>query len=157
MLHYVRCFSPVFVLCAAVFVDSAALAQERPPADSQPGYRAKQVLGSKMLIQGNVAIGTVDDIVFADDGQVEYLVVVNEGKLVAVPWEAAKFNFDQRTAVVNITQDQFRQIPTFTVERYPSLLAPTYRAQIYGFYGLKPRDFRGKGVITPPPVKKKKP
>jgi hypothetical protein len=156
MLQYVRRYSAVFFLCAAVFVESAAIAQERPPADSQPGYRAKQVIGSKMLIQGNVAIGTVDDIVFADDGHVEYLVVVNEGKLVAVPWEAAKFNFEQRTAVVNITQEQFRVIPTFTVERYPAFLAPTYRAQIYGYYGLKPRDFRGKDVITPP-VKKKKP
>ena len=113
--------TPVFVLGAALFVESSVQAQ-CPPADTQPGYRAKQVLGSKMQIQGNIQIGTVDDIVFADDGQVEYLVVVNEGKLVAVPWEAAKFNFEQRTAIVNITQEQYRVIPTFTVERYPAFL-----------------------------------
>ena len=67
----------------------------------------KQVLGSKVSIENNVAIGTVDDLVFDDYGRVEYLIVQNEGKLVTVPWEAAKFNFEQRTAVVNITPQQF--------------------------------------------------
>ena len=67
----------------------------------------KQVLGPKVSIENNVAIGTVDDLVFDDYGRVEYLIVQNEGKLVTVPWEAAKFNFEQRTAVVNITPQQF--------------------------------------------------
>ena len=153
MLRSVRRLTPAFVLCAAIFAEGTATAQQPPVASAQPGYRAKQVLGAKMSIQGNIAIGTVDDIVFADDGHLEYLVVVNEGKLVAVPWEAARFNFEQRTAVVNITPDQFKVIPTFTVERYPTFLAPTYREEIYRFYGLKPRDLRLP--IAPPPKKKK--
>src|SRR5688572_26628457 len=57
---------------------------EPKPADKDvpAPYRAKQVLGSKVQIQGDLAIGTVDDIVFTDDGQIEYLIVANEGKLV---------------------------------------------------------------------------
>jgi hypothetical protein len=49
-------------------------------------YRAKQVLGTKVAIQGNVSIGTVDDIVFDDAGNLEYLIVANDGKMVTVPW-----------------------------------------------------------------------
>ncbi len=101
--------------------------------------RAKTVLGSKVHIQGEVAIGTVDDIVFNDDGYIEYIVVLHEGKLVAMPWQAAKFNFDNRVAVVNITQERFREIPTFTVQTYPNFYEPTYRTQIYKYYGLTPR------------------
>jgi hypothetical protein len=161
MFGYTRHLRTALVLCAAVVAEGAAAAQAPPPplqppvANNQPGYRAKQIIGSKVSIQGNVAIGTVDDVVFADDGHVEYLVVVNDGKLVAVPWEAAKFNFEQRTAVVDITPERFKTIPTFTVERYPAFLAPTYRAEIYGFYGLKPRELRPLPFDKLPPPKKK--
>ncbi len=107
---------------------------------AQPAARrAKSVLGSKVHIQGEIAIGTVDDIVFNDEGYIEYLVVLNEGKLVAMPWQAAKFNFDNRVAQVNITQERFREIPTFTVQSYPNFYEPTYRTQTYKYYGITPR------------------
>jgi hypothetical protein len=89
-----------------------------------------------------VAIGTVDDIVFNDEGYIEYLVVLNDGKLVAVPWQAAKFNFDSRVATLNITQERFREVPTFTVQTYPNLYDPTYRTRIYGYYGITPGQER---------------
>jgi hypothetical protein len=92
-------------------------------------------------ITGDLNIGTVDDIVFNDAGQVEYLVVANEGKLVTVPWEAAKFNFEKRVATVNITQEKFRAIPTYTVTEYPTYFEPTYRTRVYGYFGLTPRPF----------------
>jgi len=121
----------------------------RPATGSAPAttegsthaYRVKQVLGTKVSIQGNVSIGTVDDVVFSDQGQVEYLIVNNDGKLVTVPWEAAKFNFEKQTATVNITQDQFRVIPTYTVREYPVFFEPTYRTRVYEWYGLRPRPF----------------
>ncbi len=125
----------------------AAPARQAAPAQDQPAaeaadrrpvqtYRAKQVLGARLSIQGNISIGTVDDIVFADDGYIEYLIVQNEGKMVTVPWEAAKFDFEKKSATINITQEQFRQVPTYTQAQYPTYSAPTYRTQIYQAYGL---------------------
>jgi PRC-barrel domain len=117
-----------------------AVAEASPTQPAVPASRrAKTVLGSKVHIQGDVAIGTVDDIVFNDEGVIEYLVVLNEGKLVAVPWQAAKFNFDNRVATVNIAQERFREIPTFTVQSYPNFYEPRYRTQIYTYYGIAPR------------------
>jgi hypothetical protein len=124
-----------------------------PPATAAPpakageavqAYRVKQVLGSKVNIQGNVAIGTVDDLVFNDQGEVEYLIVANEGKMVTVPWEAAKFNFEKQSATINITQEQFRTIPTYTTTSYPVYFEPTYRTTVYRYYGLTPRPFRAR-------------
>jgi hypothetical protein len=110
---------------------------------SQPqAYRVKSVLGTKVSIQGNLAIGTVDDIIFSDDGYIDYLVVLNQGKYVTVPWQAAKFNFEQRTATVNITQTQFQQVPTFTTQTWPNVWAPGYAERIYGYYGLRPGQDR---------------
>jgi hypothetical protein len=75
-------------------------------------------------------------------GQVEYLIVANEGKLVTVPWEAAKFNFEKQTAAINITQEQYKVIPTYTAREYPVYFEPTYRTRAYKWYGLTPRPFR---------------
>jgi PRC-barrel domain len=114
-------------------------ATAQPPATAQAqDYRAKQILGTKVNIQGNIAIGTVDDIVFADNGQIEYLLVLNDGKYVSVPWTAATFNFANQLATVNITQEQYRLIPTFTPRLFPRFYAPEYRVQTYKYYGLTP-------------------
>lgn len=101
----------------------------------------KQVLGAKVSLKGDLAIGTVDDVVFSDSGAVEYMIVANEGKLVTVPWEAAKFDFDKRTATLDITQEQYKVIPTYTTRDYPVYFEPTYRTQVYGYYRLKPRPW----------------
>jgi len=63
--------------------------------------------------------------------------VMNEGKYVVVPWQAAKFNFEQRAATVNITQQQFQQVPTFTMQTWPTFDAG-YQQRIYGYYGVTP-------------------
>jgi hypothetical protein len=114
----------------------------RDDRDAPQAYRVKNILGTKVSIQGDVSIGTVDDIVFTDDGYVEYLIVNNDGKLRTIPWAAAKFNFEQRTATVNITQSQFQSVPTYTPDRYPVFFSPNYRGEVYRYYGLTPRVLR---------------
>lgn len=156
---------------AVVFLAAAAAvgAQQPPPAQppARPGiaprvaqppgspvqtpvFRAKQVLGSKVFIQGDVNIGTVEDLVFDDAGNLEYMIVANAGQLVTVPWEAAKFNFEQRTATLSITADQYKAIPTYTTTTYPEFWAPAYRTEVYQTFGLRPRELRRlerRGVI----------
>jgi len=130
--------------------------RDAPPAtDDRSGgaLRARSILGSKMSLRGGTSIGTVEDIVFNRDGAIDYLLVRNEGKYVVVPWNAAKFDFGRRTATVNITQEQFRQVPTYTQERLPNFYAPTFRQQVYGYYGLRPgqerRLERREGIRRP--------
>jgi hypothetical protein len=123
-------------LTACLFGASVACAAE------PNHYRAKQVLGTKIMIQGDTAIGTVDDLVFDEAGNLEYMIVESNGKLVTVPFEAAKFNLEKRTATVAITPEQYKLIPTFTVTTYPSFYAPTYRTEVYRYYGLTPRELR---------------
>ena len=109
-------------------------------ANSQ--FRAKQILGTQIMIQGNTAVGTVDDLVFDDAGNLEYLIVENAGKLSTVPWEAAKFDLEKKTAVLPLTAAQYNVIPTYTTTTYPSYYTPAYRTQMYKFYNLTPRELR---------------
>lgn len=117
-----------------------------PPATTDASgtlaYRAKGVIGSRVSIRGDIAVGIVDDIVFNDRGIIEYLVVVNENRFVTVPWQATKFNYDRRTAFVDIAQDRFRRVPTYTATTYPNYFAPRYRSEIIEYYGLSPIENR---------------
>lgn len=131
-------------------VDPPPAVQVRPaepvrPAEKEvttPTFRAKQVLGTKVQITGEKEIGTVEDLVFDDAGNLEYMIVDNGGKLITVPWEAARFNVEKKVAVLSITADQYKVIPTYTTTTYPSFYTPTYRTEVYKYYDLKPRELR---------------
>lgn len=139
-------------LGTAVTAWSIAEAQQPPPPPpAQPAqsaamtktYRAKDLIGTKIAIRGNTAVGTVDDIVFNDEGVIWYLVVsTGDDRLVTVPWEATKFDYEKRTAVIDIPAEQFRLVPTYTVRTYPQFWTPTYRTEIYKVYGLTPGQER---------------
>jgi hypothetical protein len=126
-----------------IAVPGSAVDQQPSAGDSrQPQtHKVKAVLGTRVSIQGGLSIGSVDDIIFDDDGYIDYLIVLNDGKYVVVPWQAAKFNFEQRAATVNITQQQFQQVPTFTGQSWPAFDA-AYQQRIYTYYGLTPHDRR---------------
>jgi len=112
-------------------------------AGNVPTYRAKQIIGSKLAIQGNASAGTVDDIVLDEHGNVDYLIVAtDDGQLVSVPWDAAVYNADKRVATVQITPERFQRVPTYTAQQYPAYSAPAYRTQVYQAYGLTPGQTR---------------
>ena len=122
-------------------------AAQTQPADMPNAVRAKQVLGAKIMLQGNAAAGVVDDIVFSDGGQVEYLIVNNNGKLVTVPWAALNWNWGTgaqaiTTATINITPEVYQTIPTFTTTTYPQFFVPAYRTQTYRYYNVTPGELR---------------
>jgi len=155
-------FRSLAALLAATGVASAQLPATQPPPPLPPGtavtpaqpgtavqpggavaaYRAKDIIGTKVAIQNNTAVGTVDDIVFSAGGDVEYLIVVADGKLTTIPWAAATYNPAQRTAVVDIPVERYRAIPTYTVQSYPQFFTPTYRTEVYRYYNLTPTEFR---------------
>ena len=135
----VRTASALFVVAAVT-----ALVMAQPPANTTPvgAIRAKSLLGSTVNLQGGTQVGTVEDMVLNNEGVVDYLIVSENGKLVSVPWDAAKFNWQKRTATINVSPAQFRQVPTFTAPNYPQFYAPAYQTQMYKYYNLRPGQVR---------------
>ncbi|WP_020469675.1 PRC-barrel domain-containing protein [Zavarzinella formosa] len=128
-------------LLAAFLMATTAMAAE--PVKAGGHFRAKQVIGTKIFLKGgDTGVGTVEDIVFDAAGNLEYLIVDNNGKLVTVPFEAATFDIEKRTAMVPLTVEQYNAIPTYTTTTYPSYFTPTYRTEVYKYYGLSPRPLR---------------
>lgn len=115
-----------------------------PNAAAETGFRAKSLIGATISLQNGASAGTVDDFVLSHEGVVEYLIVNNGGKLVTVPWDAAKFNWTQPTptATLSITPQVYQSAPTYTVQTYPNFYTPTYRTEVYKVYGLNPGQAR---------------
>jgi hypothetical protein len=141
------------LVAVVALVNAQQPPQAQPPATAsgvvaaQPGaaavtYRAKQILGSKIMINNNTAVGTVDDIVFDGAGNLEYLIVGKDGKMTTVPWDAAKWDLKSQTGTVNVTPQTWQTIPTYTTTTYPDFWTPTYRSQVYKYYNLTPRELR---------------
>ena len=136
---------------AALMADPPRPAPPPAPPGTSPNdpnavpqtFRAKQVLGMKINMQNNTAIGTVEDLVFTDAGDLEYLIVSTaDNKLVTVPWTAAHWAADAKMATVNITPEQFKVVPTYTATTYPQFFTPTYRTEVHKHYGVTPRELR---------------
>lgn len=130
-------------LAAFLFTATAATAQQPVPVPAFKTYRAKEVLGMKIALNGVAnPVGTVDDLVFDSAGNMEYLIVENGGKLLTVPFDAATFDPAKRIAVLPLTVEQYKVIPTYTATTYPSFYTPEYRTTIYKHYNLTPRELR---------------
>jgi len=149
-----RTFLGSAVAANAVLAGATLLAEDQPSSNKEAGphYRAKQILGSKVTIDENRSVGTVDDIVMDQNGNVDYLIVINQdNKLVSIPWDAAQFNAEKRQAVVHITPEKFQEVPTYAPNQYPVFTAP-YRTQTYQYFGLTPhqqrRMIRRGGVVV---------
>jgi len=125
--------SSLILLTGVAFGEDAPVEKTRGST-----VRAKSILGAKVSLRGGHSAGTVEDIVLSNEGVVDYLIVSKGSKLVTVPWDAAKFNYEKRMATVDITADEYEKIPTYTSERYPEFYTPAYRGQVYKYYGLTP-------------------
>lgn len=142
----IRMTSRILTLASATllaFATSAVAADPpRPLVAAGTTIRAKQVLGTKIMI-GTSAVGTVDDLVFDDAGNLDYLIVAtDDNKLVTVPFEAARWDLEKKVGTLTITQEVYKAIPRYTVTTYPTFYTPAYRTEIYKVYGLTPRDLR---------------
>jgi hypothetical protein len=146
----IRRLTSVFtgVVAAVLMAANAGWSQDEKNApnnapEEQPHIRAKQIIGSKVNLQGDMVAGTVDDIVLDENGNVDYLIVVKDDeRLVTVPWDAVRFNLEKRLAIVHIAPQQFNQVPTYTANQYPAFSTPAYRTRIYQAYGLTPGQQR---------------
>lgn len=92
---------------------------------------------------GRSRSGHVDDIVIDEQGIVDYVIISNdEKKLITVPWRSAVFDLTKKTALIDITTERFRQIPTYSRGDYPEFSTPRYRTQIDQYYGVNAQGQR---------------
>jgi len=127
--------------CALVVLAAVSVVLADKPVRKAP-VRGKGVIGAKVVVKGGTNVGVVEDVVLTDEGVVDYLIVSRDGKLVTVPWDAAKFDYEKRVATIPVTKEVFEKVPTYTAKDYPDFYTTGYRTDVYKAYGLKPGQAR---------------
>jgi len=122
--------------------------QAEEPADRIAGkHRANNLMGKSVVSQQGNDLGSIDDLVISENGQVEFIILSRGGTLgiggdmVPVPWEAANLQMgadDQFTA--EITEEQLENAPTF--EDYAQIGSQEYEQEVHSYFGTEPRAGR---------------
>lgn len=105
-------------------------------------------------------LGKVEDIMIdVPSGRVAYAVLSFGGflgmgsKLFAIPWTSMTLDEDEKCFVLAADKELLKAAPGFDKDNWPDMADPTWRNQIYTYYGARPywdereeeKTFRGGG------------
>jgi hypothetical protein len=116
----------------------ACAQQRREEGRTVQVRRVSAVIGTSVVLREKASLGKIEDIVLSEEGCVEYLVVAYQEKFILVPWVATQVDFERRTVLVDIEKERFKEVPTFTREKWPDFSDTKYIEKIHTFYGTKP-------------------
>lgn len=105
--------------------------------------RLSQVIGGGVRIAKGVSVGKIEDVVLNDHGCIDYVVVVYRDRYVAIPWTVATVDYGQRIVTVDITEQRFAEVPTFTRTEFSVLNKSEFTQKVHS-------AFEGKGESTSP-------
>jgi len=102
------------------------------------GRRLSYFQNTPIHLSNGATAGRIVDYVMNAQGGVDYIVVMNNGQYMLIPYSVANFDWNQRYVTVNnLDQARFGQIPTFTQQQWSSVFAPqsAYMGRINSFFG----------------------
>jgi hypothetical protein len=142
----VRRFTATALICCLVLAGAGTTRAQNAGGRgfSQP-RRMSSVLGANVTLERGGDVGKVEDVVLNDSGCPEYVVIRYEDGYVAVPWTFVTVNFEDRVVRLDVTRDRFRDIPTFSRDRWPDFAGGEYRKKLRKVFGA---DFERRGRRT---------
>jgi len=81
--------------------------------------KATGFMHANVAVEGGTTVGRITDFVLSDGGCIEYVVVDSNGQFVLLPYQVVRYEPGQNIVQVNVTQDKWRSIPTFTGSNWP--------------------------------------
>jgi hypothetical protein len=98
--------------------------------------RASFVMKSRVMLSGDAAAGQVVDFILNDHGCIDYVVIDYQEKFLLVPYSVVDVDFHRHVIRLDITQERFRQIPTFTEREWSTVTEARFRNRVDTFFGV---------------------
>jgi len=99
--------------------------------------RISILMDARVALRGADDVGKVTDFILNEHGCVDYLVVSYRDHYVLVPWSAATADFQDHIVRIDITEERWREVPTFTRDRWPDLSDRAYTQRLYTSFGVR--------------------
>ncbi|RJP17240.1 MAG: PRC-barrel domain containing protein [Candidatus Abyssobacteria bacterium SURF_5] len=102
-------------------------------------YKTEELIGSVARNERGERLGMVEEILFSDDGRIEYLVLARdeiEGaeRLVPVPWKDAKAEMKDGRLVLSLDKSKFDNAPSFGRNDWQRLDDPEWNREVHSYY-----------------------
>ena len=105
---------------------------------------ANSLIGEEVYNLKDEHLGTIREFMFdMNSGKITYAVmgmagIYSSNRLFAVPFNALKHDFKNRTFSLNIEVDGLNAAPSFEKDNWPDLASPTTISEITAAYGTEP-------------------
>lgn len=115
--------------------------------------RVTEVIGSPVMLQGQTRYGQVEDIVFNENGCIDYIVASADGRFVVLPWAAGRFDHRQRVVAFDVSREQLQPL-IFEGANWPTAIGqPDFTQRVQRVFGdrairreLRDGDVRPRGA-----------
>jgi sporulation protein YlmC with PRC-barrel domain len=142
--------SAVFVIMAAgVFLAAQAFAGGMGKASmGQSGlYRADNILGAKVEDKQGAYLGKVDDLVFGEDGHINYLILAEGGflgmggRLIPIPWSGVdevgrtvSLMSVDRVVHLDVSKERLATAPSFGRDEWNQFAKADFKQKVHAYY-----------------------
>jgi hypothetical protein len=112
--------------------------------------RASAFIGSSVELQAGGTFGRVEDLVINDEGCIDFVVVMFEEKLIAVPFTLTRVDFERKVVFLNAQREFLLRAPTFTRDRFPDLSVQSEFGRRVNTFFKESTNRRERGAQTRP-------
>jgi sporulation protein YlmC with PRC-barrel domain len=105
---------------------------------------ASTLAGDKVVNTAGEDLGKLNEIMIdAQAGRVAYAVLSFGGflgmgdKLFAIPWDQLSLDEDRKCFILNVNRKTLEKAPGFDKDNWPDMADPSWREQIYSYYGSR--------------------
>jgi len=113
-------------------------------------HKADDLMGKNVVSQDGEELGSIDNLVISENGQVEYIILSRGGVLgvggdmIPVPWDAANLQKDQDDQLrADLTEQQLEGAPSFDGDNWAQISSPEYEQQVHSYFGTEQRQEEG--------------
>lgn len=117
-------------------------------------FRATQLIGQGVRNDRGEDLGSVVDVLFAENGRVQYLILDQGGILgrdflgrgigeeyIAVPWKAVEM-FPGKRPTMDISKEKLREAPTFNKTDWQRFDDLRWEQKVHTYYGVESPEMR---------------
>jgi sporulation protein YlmC with PRC-barrel domain len=102
-------------------------------------HKSSDLIGTVALNDRGERLGTVEEILFSDDGRIEYLILARRDfdgreRLVPIPWKDAKAEISGDTLVLSLDKETFANAPSFARNDWGRLDDPDWNKSVHSYY-----------------------
>lgn len=118
--------------------------------------RLGELIHSDVVGRSGETLGTVEDLVSNEKGNLEYLILskrsyLNIGvELVAIPLDlVSSRSMDENRLIIDIDEADLEQAPTFSAGNYPDFTNPRWRQESRGYFENEPNNAQNDNQVAP--------